>query len=313
MARWKKIVFSDWSVILTCSVLLFLFWGGLVFTAETSDHAGRLIVSYVFIPVAVAVALLLRRNWSWGALGYYTLGIALIKMTVTMTAYMWVIPGGQRVQSKEIETMAPAADIARYEQITVADGAQVTGELRFSDGSNFTDSDWIVALTDVRRGRAGVPQAQHVIVSGAQVSPRILSVMEGDTVVVSNQDQDFHTFALIDRIGQLFQLPLPPERSASRVILRPGFFESRCQRSHDGERMAVYAFAHPYHAVLDPERRFALESIPAARYHLALWRVDHGAQRADHEPDAIRELDLKPGQAVHVVWDIDASGQITGQ
>jgi hypothetical protein len=309
MAHWKKLILSDWSIITTVSVLLFVFWDGLVFTADTNDHVGRLIVSYTFIPTAVAGALLLRKNWSWSGFGYYTFGIAMIKMTVTMTAYMWVIPSGQRVQSKEIETVVPVVDYRRYEPMTVVDGARITGELRFHDGAAIT-GDWVVALLDVRRGREEDPQTHRVRVAESRIAPRLLSLSVGDTIVVANREDGLHTFALIDERGQLFQLPLPAERTAARVIVRAGFFTSRCQRGHEQERMAVCAFTHPYHAVLDELGGFSLETIPPARYQLALWRVDRALPYHDAEPDMIRTVDLKPGQVEHVIWNVDPSGQI---
>ena len=54
---------SPWAIILVVSVALFTFWGGPVFTAPSLSHGGRLLVSYLFIPVAVCVVLLWQRRW----------------------------------------------------------------------------------------------------------------------------------------------------------------------------------------------------------------------------------------------------------
>ena len=266
MARFLTYLKSPWTIILLVSVLLFTFWGGPVFTAPSLSQGGRLLVSYLFIPMAVATVLLWNRRWEWSSFGYYTVSLALVKMVITMTVHLWVVPRGERMQAQAV----PAAHdgSVTYTGGTLDRPGQLVGTVHTpSEGPR-----GFVALLDIKSGKSTQVTTHVLNQSRGAFSPDLVLATVRDQIRVVNLDSIPHTFVLSDSVGQMLQVPLPPgSPGAVRPLVRAGFFLSRCSYDHPGEEIPVWVFSHPYHALLDTAGNFSLDQVPPGTFHLGVW------------------------------------------
>jgi hypothetical protein len=272
MARWLTYLKSPWTIILVGSVLLFTFWGGPVFTATALSHGGRLLVSYLFIPVAVSAVLLWQRRWEWASCGYYTVSLALIKMVITMGVHLWVVPRGERLEARAVQV---AGVSEHYQGVRQHDFGTIVGSFEGTAAGGF------VALLEVKRGKPSSPRVHDVEQEAGGFRPAFVVATLHDGLQLRNSDSRPHAFVLSDSAGQMMQVPLPPGRTAAaRTLVRTGRFESHCSYDPDGERLPVWVFEHPYHALLDPDGNFRLDSVPAGTFHLGVWSPEAGPKPA---------------------------------
>ncbi len=281
---------SAWSVILISSILLFVFWGGPVFSATARGHSERLIVSYAFIPLAVAIVLMWRKTWEWTVFAYYTVGIALIKMVVTMGVFIGASPR----RASEV-----AKPIGRIVESTTQEGSYRvihTDRWGYLKGWISTDtavSNLGVMIMNIRAGKPMEHSLHDVAISRGIASPRSLSGTVGDSIIVTNHDGTLHTFSVSGDGGSLFQLPLAPGLSSQpQVLARAGRFESHCAQGHVDETVHLTIHAHPYHATVEANGVFTLDSIPPGRHEIAIYRMDRYHGDSDHAILSTREIVL---------------------
>lgn len=288
MARFLTYVKSPWTIILLVSVLLFTFWGGPVFTAPSLSQGGRLMVSYLFIPLAVAAVLLWKRRWEWSSFGYYTVSLALVKMVITMTVHLWVVPRGERMQARAV----PAA----HETGVTYTGGLLDhwGQLVGNVHTGSKGPRGFAALLDIRSGKSAQVTTRVVSQRQGEFSPEWVLATIRDQIRVVNLDSIPHTFVLSDSVGQLLQVPLPPgSPGAERPLLRAGSFVSRCSYDHPGEGIPVWVFAHPYHALLDTAGNFSLDQVPPGTFQLGVW-----TNPMSPRPALIEEVHVESGRTV---------------
>lgn len=271
---------SVWSVILIISILLFVFWGGPVFSPSAGGHTWRLVVSYGFIPLAVATVLVWRKKWEWASFAYYTLGIALIKMVVTMGVFIGASPRRADGVAKSIDRIVGTApQESSYRPVVMDRWGALKGHVR-SDSSL---ESVVAVITNILGGKALRHTMNRVAITSGVASPRHVTAAVGDSLIVTNNDGVLHTFSVSGEGGALFQLPLAPGKSSpAQVFSRPGVYSSRCAQGHPGEVTRLRVLASPYHADVASDGTFAMDSIPAGRYQLSIYdskAVDNGSHR----------------------------------
>lgn len=260
---------SVWSVILIISILLFVFWGGPVFSAEAPGHSGRLIVSYSFIPLAVAAVLIWRKKWEWATFVYYTIGIALIKMVITMGVFVGASPRRASGVAKPIDKIiGSAGQEGSYRPVS----SDRWGALRGQVLADSCARQLVAVITNINAGKAIRHQMHTIAIADNAASPRLLAVTVGDSLTVTNNDGTLHTFSVTGEGGALLQLPLAPGKSSpAQLITRQGVFSSHCAQGHADETSQLAVFAHPYHTAVGSDGVFGLDSIPPGLYQLAVY------------------------------------------
>ncbi len=294
MATLLRYLKSPWTVILTISVLLFTFWDGPVFTATSLSHGGRLLVSYTFIPIAVAAVLLWKRQWSWISLSYYALGLALIKMVITMGVYLWVIPRGARVEARPVDTSRSVSAKQLYREAAMGPYGTIQLTVHGPPGGGH----YAAAILDVRRGKRASRARYDITVIADGIRPELVTATVQDSVLLVNETSTFHTYSLSDSAGQLLQVPLPPELRVARTLQRSGVFVSRCTDQHPNESMRLLVFSHPYHATGMPGEITVLDSVPPGSYRLGVWH--HGLR----SPDTVLDVTVSPHETTAVSLDV---------
>lgn len=291
MARFLTYARSPWAIILLVSVALFTFWGGPVFTAPSLSQGGRLLVSYLFIPLAVAAVLLWKRQWEWGSFGYHTVSLALVKMVITMTVHLWVVPRGERVSARDVPAQTGVRD--HYQAQTVEKSGGIVGQVRRQDGT----PSGFVALLNIKAGKPAGAMVHTLTLGSRGYSPSWILATVRDEILLASGDSLPHTFVLSDSAGEALQIPLPPGHpGTARALLRPGFFQSRCSFDHPGEHVKIWVFEHPYHAFLDSAGAFRLDQVPGGTFYLGAWTTEGSAA-----PWASQEIRVQSGRIDTVV------------
>lgn len=308
MGKFVTWLTSVWSVILIISILLFVFWGGPVFSPSASGHTWRLVVSYGFIPLAVAAVLIWRRKWEWASFAYYTLGIALIKMVVTMGVFIGASPRRADGVAKSIDRIVgtPPQE-SGYRPVVIDRWGTLKGYVR-SDSSL---ESAVAVITNIQGGKNFRHTMHRVAITAGIASPRFVVASVGDSLIVTNNDGSLHTFSVSGEGGALFQLPLAPGKSSpAQVFSRPGVYSSHCAQGHPDEITRLLILVSPYHAAVASEGSFAMDSIPEGRYQLSIYdlqAVSHGSHREAATTDfaivapetAVVEISLTEQADVH--------------
>lgn len=159
-----------------------------------------------------------------------------------------------------------------------------------------------VALMDVKSGKVPQASVRRVDLSPRGFVPAFLVATLRDEIQPASLDTVPHVFVLSDSVSQVVQIPLPPGRSGrSRPLERTGFFEGRCSLDHPNERLPVWVFEHPYHAVLDAAGNFRLDSVPVGTFHLGMWSPAAGSL-----PAQVQELRVSSGGVDTVSMRLEA-------
>lgn len=269
MGKFVTWVTSVWSVILIISILLFVFWGGPVFSPSAGGHTWRLVVSYGFIPLAVATVLIWRKKWELASFAYYTLGIALIKMVVTMGVFIGASPRRADGVAKSIDRIVgKAPQESSYRPLVMDRWGALEGHVR-SDSSL---ESVVAVITNIPGGKTLRHTMHRVAITSGVASPRDVTATVGDSLIVSNNDGVLHTFSVSGEGGALFQLPLAPGKSSPvQIFSRPGVYSSHCAQGHPDEITRLFVSASPYFASVAPDGTFAMDSIPEGRYQLSIY------------------------------------------
>jgi plastocyanin len=198
----------------------------------------------------------------------------------------------------------------------------ITGTVRFlgevpapkkiltTDGSEIYHSDLVVAkktkgLRDVvvhvdnapppkkasKLEWAGIDQKEMIFV------PRVLTVTEAQKVRFDNSDNCNHGVR---------GLSLLKDNEFNSVVAPNTFHETsfKAQRLpilidcplHPWMKAYVFCFAHPYHAVTDPQGSFTIPRVPAGKYEVVFRHPDTGRKET-------RTVEVLPGKNTPVVLE----------
>lgn len=135
-------------------------------------------------------------------------------------------------------------------------------------------ADVVVALTDVRRGRAPADEEAplDVVRSGCRFEPHVAARMAGQAVRFSNRDAVMHNLRARRETRSVLDIGLPSEGAATtRTLEEPGVLRLVCDVGHTWELGWLHVFEHPYFAVTDDEGTFRIDGVPPGRYTLTVW------------------------------------------
>jgi hypothetical protein len=300
MGKFAQWLTSVWTVILIISILLFMFWGGPALSANTLGHGGRLIASYGFIPIAVAAVLLWRRKWEWAGFAYYTLGIALIKMVITMGIFIGASPRRAVGNAKPIDTIVGASHQESNYKTVVSNN---WGFLRGRVDSDSPMNNFVTVITNIASGKPLERRLHRISVANQTVSPQFLVCGIGDSLEVTNHDRQLHTFNVTGEGGAFLQVPLAPDKtSPPQLLSRKGWFSSHCAQGHGDESLRLLVLAHPYHAAVQQNGSFAIDSIPPGHYSVEVYDMATGSSFT--KTATMANLDIIAGDTTLVDFEI---------
>jgi hypothetical protein len=252
-------------LVLAFAVLTFFFVNGPVWN-DPFDIDVAIFTSYGFIPIAVAVALLRRRAWSWKDFLLGTFEVTLLKyaITVSIAATLWAITGEP---AKRPQAPIPPRETRPAVELLSMDPAQTRSE----SGTLMKNGAPVPgALVFVKRGvekyRFDLPEEPIVIENdGTRFSPKFQIVEIGRPVLFRSSDGKLHTAKAKD-----FNHPSLPGDSAKASVLTnsAGVLDIRCSvHAEEPSSRIILVFGSLYERT-DAEGRFTISGIPPGEVEL---------------------------------------------
>jgi plastocyanin len=129
---------------------------------------------------------------------------------------------------------------------------------------------------------------QRMTQKGKRFSPHVMAVEVGTEVDFPNEDPFFHNvFSIFD--GRRFDLGLYASGETRPVsFTRPGVSYIFCN-IHPQMSAVVVTVGTPYYTISDADGAFALNDVPAGRYHLQFW---HERSTPEHLESLARNIEV---------------------
>jgi hypothetical protein len=268
---------SSMTLVLTASVLVFVFWGGPLWNAPSgSSHIPRIVISYLMvIPIAAAI-LTVTRRWHWVRLVSSTALLWSAKLLITASLYSLLATGsGNRYEP--VATASASTRAVSTAPLGYRPAAQPGPVGRISGIIRYRGTPIAGAVVFLEAPPPGLAlEAAHevgIAVDGASREKTLVATTH-DRVFATHDDARLHTVRLT-RDGQATaNVPLTPSaRSTELPASEPGNYEWACAL-HADERGTLVVVDHPYAAVSDGAGRFVLAGVAAGEVQLAVVR--HG-------------------------------------
>ncbi len=249
----------------------------------------------------------------------------------------WTVEGGGYAGARRPATVAVAILLvlveaslagaqARYQEVTVSDGATIAGEARYLGsppgpfviwvrknadvfGEKLPDErilvsragkirNVLVTLEGVREGKPWPEGPARLRNKGGLFVPHLQVVRTGVELEVINEDPVLHnTHAYLDG-RTLFNLAQPHQGQVIRKRLpRPGLVELVCD-SHDWMTGWIAVRDDPYFAITGEDGRYAITAIPPGTYILTAWHEKLGRQQV--------QVTVKAGEETRVGFSFSA-------
>jgi len=164
-----------------------------------------------------------------------------------------------------------------------AQGNTVSGtvDVVTTEGKEREDrSNILVFLEGVRPAPDRLPpaRAHRISQKQARFEPRVLPILQGDTVEFPNDDFIFHNvFSLSET--QPFDLgAYGPGKSKSVVFPRAGLVRVYCN-IHPQMLSTIVVLENPFFALTDAEGRFVISGVPDGKFVLRVWHEYGGDHR----------------------------------
>jgi hypothetical protein len=272
------------AAIFSFSLIVFMFWDGSLWNAETgASHAGRIFVSYAIVVPLVGAALLFTRRWDHTRLITATIAIWAIKLIVTSTLYFALAPGAtheyQPAAAWERSLPQLTAEKAPRYRAAIDDVSLVTvGGTVLRAGAPVSG-----ALVFIDQPLPGLPIERDRLIEIAVMDARydrpLYVAATADRLEVSNRDGELHTFSVRKHGVTRAHVPLPAHGRPQRISFTggPGHYELGCE-NHASERAALAVFDHPYFAVTNSNGRFSIEGVAPGKTTLIVKRSDGSEQ-----------------------------------
>lgn len=235
---------------------------------------------------------------------------------------------GAGVASLLISAIAlSATGASAYRETAVANGGRIVGTVRVvgdfvplppqpvfkekdfcgpsvSDDRLLVDAaghlgDAVVHVRGIESGKA-VPREEPVHLDNRKCAfvPHVVAASVGQTLEMHNEDPFLHDAHAILGPETLFNLAIPKGRTVHHVLDTPGIAHVNCNIRHTWMHAYLFVAADPYHAVTDPEGRFALDGVPPGTHTIAVWHEVLGSRE--------RQVTVAPDATVTVDFDLDA-------
>ena len=182
----------------------------------------------------------------------------------------------------------------------------------------------VVALVDVRRGRALTPPEEppRLAQEGCRFVPHVLALVAGWPLDLVNRDPLMHNVR--GRVGgrTVFDVGLPTEGATAREVLsEPGVVSLGCDVGHTWQRAWLHVYEHPYFATTDEHGGYRLNGVPPGRYTIRVWHegwriVGSESGRPVYSSAVIltRSVSVSPRQETRVDFELSQqAAEIAGE
>ena len=162
------------------------------------------------------------------------------------------------------------------------------------------------AIVYVKAGLEGktfpVPaEAKSLEVEAFQLRPRVLGIMAGQELVVTNRDGGvLHAVHALPWENKEFNTGLPGKGMSFKASFAKPEVAIRVKTEclHEWERAWVVVLPHPFHGVTDEKGRYEIRGLPPGKYTLEAWQ--------ENCPPAVREIEIKADERRTVDFSLEA-------
>lgn len=273
-----------YGLLVALSVVLFLFWGGPLWTAQReASHVGRFAFSYLLVIPAAALLLLAARRFTWSHLVGATGSAWGIKLVVTSALYFSLARGTAHMPTAAVTTSSAKGRAALVLDYAPAKAEFARGTLTGSVVQGGAPAPGAVVLIETPRpGLALSPDVQpfKMTVEGSRYRGLVYVGRTDTTFEIDSKDAVLHTLHLYE-LGSagaasraIMNVPVPAG-GTPRPFTAPetGIYEARCD-THSSERATVVIVDHPYVARTDDQGRFTLADVPEGPLTLVVIERD---------------------------------------
>ena len=143
---------------------------------------------------------------------------------------------------------------------------------------------WLTGVDDIpcikpiptHKSLQKMPKSVEISQSCCVFEPRVLGLVEGQTLVVKNSSNIPHNANLNGGPGGPHLnrlLPAGGSMSCPNIKVRPLTIPLMCSCAciHPWMKCYIRVFNHPYFAVTDADGKFTIKNAPAGRYRLMIW------------------------------------------
>jgi len=152
---------------------------------------------------------------------------------------------------------------------------QIMGTVRARGAKNLGD---IVVYIEKVEGQFQSPKTPVLIdqVKRAYV-PHVLAVVVGTEIEFLNSDHELHNVHARQNKTQLFNVGIPPQRKARRILKEEGVVTLLCD-IHPEMSAYIVVLQNPYLARPDEKGNYAIGNVPPGTYTLRAWHEKLKAQ-----------------------------------
>lgn len=113
---------------------------------------------------------------------------------------------------------------------------------------------------------------------GCQYKPHVITMMEGQTLTVKNDDDTNHNIHFLPKKNQEMNFTQPKKGMTKDINLEAeAAFKVKCD-VHPWMGCYIAVFTHPFHAVTGKDGTFELKGLPAGTYVVEAWHEKFGTQ-----------------------------------
>ena len=177
-----------------------------------------------------------------------------------------LVPTPQKIDMSGDANCAAAPGAKTVDDVTVTDGklANVYVYLKAASLDRFTYD---------------VPDANVLDQQGCRYTPRVLGLMVGQTLRVTNSDPTAHNVHPSPRQNTEWNKSQPPNAPPIEAKFNRAetLIPVKCNQ-HPWMKAHVGVLAHPYFAVTDMEGKYSIKDVPPGKYILTAWHEKFGEQ-----------------------------------
>jgi hypothetical protein len=138
-------------------------------------------------------------------------------------------------------------------------------------GKNGELQNAVVALTNIKEGKAVKKDPVKLDNIGCAFVPHVFSATVGQSLVIHNSDPLLHDAHAILDSRTLFNVALPKGKTITKPLIDAGLIHINCNVRHSWMQAYGLVVEHPYHVVTAADGRFRLDDVPPGVYNLRVW------------------------------------------
>jgi len=152
------------------------------------------------------------------------------------------------------------------------------------------------AVVFVKSGLEGktfpVPvEPRRLDVEGFQLLPRVMGIMAGQELVVTNKDGGIlHAVHAVPFLNKEFNTGLPAKGDSFKAVFAKPEVAVRVRTEciHDWERAWIVVLPHPYYGATDEQGRYEIRGLPPGKYRIQVWQESCGP--------LVQEIEVQAGE-----------------